>query len=81
MNTYATPQPNPQDASLEGARAWFASKGLVRSREHRVIGGVTAPLAQRFGVNRLVARIGMVLAALLVSPVPYIVLWVLMPRE
>ena len=75
------PQPSPQDASLAGARAWFRDHGLVRTREHRVLSGVTAALARRFGVNRLVARIGMVLGVLMLSPIPYIALWVLMPTE
>jgi phage shock protein PspC (stress-responsive transcriptional regulator) len=43
--------------------------------------GVTAGLARRYGVNRLVARTGMVLSWFLVSPVPYLALWILMPKE
>jgi phage shock protein C len=74
-------QPSATDASVAGARAWFAQQGLVRSREHRVLGGVTAPFARRFGLNRLVARLFTLIAVLMTTPVPYLVLWFLMPRE
>jgi phage shock protein PspC (stress-responsive transcriptional regulator) len=81
MEAAATPQPSPQDASLAGARAWFRDNGLVRPREGRMLTGVTAGLARRYGVNRLVARTGMVLSWFLVSPIPYLALWILMPKE
>jgi phage shock protein C len=81
MNTQATPQPSPQEASLDGARAWFRENGLVRPREGRMLTGVTAGIARRYDINPLVARIGMVLGWFLLSPIPYVALWVLMPRE
>ena len=74
-------QPAATDASVAGARAWFAEQGLVRSREHRVLGGVTAPFARRFGINRLVARLFTLIALVTTTPIPYLVLWFLMPRE
>jgi phage shock protein PspC (stress-responsive transcriptional regulator) len=43
--------------------------------------GVTAGIARRYDINPLVARIGMVLGWFLLSPIPYVALWVLMPRE
>jgi phage shock protein PspC (stress-responsive transcriptional regulator) len=75
------PSPSPQDASLAGARAWFREQGLARPREHRVIGGVTAAFARRFGMNRLVARILMFIGVVTLTPLVYIGLWVLMPSE
>jgi len=69
------------DASLAGARSWFAEKGLRRSREHRVIGGVSAGLARRYDVNRLAMRVLVAMSALFLTPLPYIALWVLMPRD
>lgn len=72
---------SPSDASLGGARRWFAEKGLRRSRHYRVLGGVCAGLATRYDVNPLVMRVLGVLSAVIVSPLPYIALWVLMPRD
>ena len=42
---------------------------------------MTAPFARRFGLNRLVARLFTLIAVLMTTPVPYLVLWFLMPRE
>jgi phage shock protein PspC (stress-responsive transcriptional regulator) len=78
----ATADPvSPSDASLGGARRWFAEKGLRRSRQDRVLGGVCGGLARRYDVNPLVMRVLGVLSAVIVSPLPYIALWVLMPRD
>jgi phage shock protein C len=79
--TADTPQPASQEASLEGARAWFRESGLVRPHEGRMLTGVTAGIARRYGVNPLVARTGMALGWVLLSPIPYIALWILMPKE
>jgi phage shock protein PspC (stress-responsive transcriptional regulator) len=73
--------PHITDASLSGARAWFAHKGLARPREGRVIAGVSAAYARRYGVNRLVARIAALTVAICFTPLAYIALWVLMPNE
>ena len=62
----------------------FARQGLVRPREGRVLGGVCAGLARRFGIAPWTARI---LFVLLLMVVPgsqiliYPVLWILMPSE
>jgi phage shock protein C len=80
MNT-STEHPESFDTSLAGARAWFAENGLSRPRQGRLIGGVTAGLARRFGVNLLVARVAMVAGAVVLTPLLYIPLWVLMPNE
>lgn len=69
------------DASLSGARAWFAHNGLSRPDDGRVIAGVSAAFARRYGVNRLVARIATVTVALVFTPLAYVALWVLMPNE
>jgi phage shock protein C len=69
------------DASLSGARAWFAHNGLSRPEDGRVIAGVSAAFARRYGVNRLVARIAAFSVALVFTPFAYVVLWVLMPKE
>jgi phage shock protein PspC (stress-responsive transcriptional regulator) len=76
-----TQHPYAPDASLAGARAWFAEQGLTRPREGRLIGGVTAGFARRFGVNLLVARVAAVVGVIVLSPLLYIPLWVMMPDE
>jgi phage shock protein PspC (stress-responsive transcriptional regulator) len=81
MNATTADPVSPSDASLAGARGWFAKKGLRRTRHNRVLGGVCAGLARRYDVNPLVMRVLAVLFALIVSPLPYIALWVLMPRD
>jgi phage shock protein PspC (stress-responsive transcriptional regulator) len=78
----ATENPvSTSDPSLAGARSWFAEKGLRRSRDHRLLGGVSAGLARRYDVNLLVMRVLAVTSALFLTPLPYVVLWVLMPRD
>ena len=69
------------DASLAGARAWFAEHGLSRPRDGRVLGGVSAAFARRYRVNRLVARIAAVAIAIVFTPIVYAGLWVLMPSD
>jgi phage shock protein PspC (stress-responsive transcriptional regulator) len=81
MNATTADPVSPSDASLGGARRWFADRGLRRTREGRLLGGVCAGLARRYDVNPLVMRVLGVLSAVIVSPLPYIALWVLMPRD
>jgi phage shock protein C len=69
------------DASLDGARAWFAENGLSRPREGRVLGGVSAAFARRYRINPLVARIAAVAVAIVLTPLVYAGLWVLMPSD
>jgi phage shock protein C len=78
-----TTQPNasPDDASLDGARAWFAHRGLSRPREGRVLAGVSAAFARRYEINPLVARVATVAAVLALSPIAYVVAWILMPQD
>jgi phage shock protein PspC (stress-responsive transcriptional regulator) len=81
MNATTADPTSTSDASLSGARGWFAEKGLSRPRHNRLLGGVCAGLARRYGVNLMVMRVLGVLSALIVSPLLYIALWVLMPRD
>ena len=79
MNT--TTHPNINDSSLDGARAWFAHKGLTRPRDGRVLAGVAAGFARRYDINPLVARIGAVASIIFLSPIFYVGAWILMPRD
>lgn len=56
--------------------------GLVRPRD-RVIAGVCAGLARRFGMSPNTVRLIFVLSILLPGPqvLVYLVLWVIMPDE
>jgi phage shock protein PspC (stress-responsive transcriptional regulator) len=81
MTNATTPQPNVNDASLAGARAWFAQRGLSRPREGRLLAGVAAAFARRYDVNPLVARIATVAIVLTLTPLVYVAAWILMPGE
>jgi phage shock protein C len=80
MDTTTLPQPDGS-ASLASARGWFAANGLTRPKERRMLGGVSAGLARRYEVDRLVMRILMVAGVLILSPLVYVGLWVLMPSD
>jgi phage shock protein PspC (stress-responsive transcriptional regulator) len=56
---------------------------LIRPRHGRVIAGVCAGLARRFGMSPWTVRLLFLLSCLLPGPqfIAYIVLWVLMPSE
>ena len=60
----------------------MARQGLSRPR-NRVIAGVCAGLAKRFGIGTGVVRLLFVLSILLPGPqvLLYIALWILMPGE
>lgn len=81
MNATTADPVSTSDPSLGGARGWFAETGLRRTRQNRLLGGVCAGLARRYDVNPLVMRVLGVLSALIVSPLLYLALWVLMPRD
>jgi phage shock protein PspC (stress-responsive transcriptional regulator) len=57
--------------------------GLYRPRHGRMIAGVCAGLAQRFGLSVGVVRVLAVLSCLLPGPqfVAYLILWIMMPSE
>ncbi|OIV38566.1 PspC domain-containing protein [Mangrovactinospora gilvigrisea] len=56
---------------------------LTRPTEGRMIAGVCAGLAQRFGISATTMRIIAVLSCLLPGPqfVIYLAMWVLIPQE
>ena len=69
------------DASLSGARAWFAHNGLSRPRHGRLLAGVSAAFARRYRWNLLVARIVALAVTVVFTPLVYLVLWALMPTD
>ena len=58
-------------------------RGLYRPREGRVLGGVCAGLALRFGVSPWLVRALFLVSLLLPGPqvIAYLVLWVVLPEE
>ena len=54
-----------QSNSLDGARAWFAERGLARRREDRMLAGVAGAFARRYEVNPFAMRVFAVLGVLL----------------
>jgi phage shock protein C len=62
----------------------FRRQGLVRPRQGRVIAGVCAGLARRFGMSPTMMRI-LFVVTLIVIPgsqiIVYPLLWILMPSE
>ncbi len=57
--------------------------GLVRPRDGRIIAGVCAGIADRFGVSRFLVRLLFVLSIVLPGPqvLVYVLLWILIPSE
>ena len=59
------------------------SNELVRPRSGRVVAGVCAALARRFGIRPRVVRLIFLLSCLLPGPqiLIYLVLWIVLPAE
>jgi phage shock protein PspC (stress-responsive transcriptional regulator) len=54
---------------------------LVRPRSGKVIAGVCAALADRFGLSRFLVRVGFVLFGLFgIGEIVYIILWIIIPK-
>ena len=62
----------------------FRRQGRVRPRQGRILGGVCAGLARRFGMSPTMMRI-LFVVTLIVIPgsqiIVYPILWILMPSE
>jgi phage shock protein C len=81
MTATTHPQVDVHDNSLAGARAWFAHKGLSRPREGRILAGVCAAYARRYDMNPLVARLIGIIGAIVLTPLVYVLAWILMPKD
>jgi len=70
-------------SSLPNTRSKAGQRALVRPRRGKVIAGVAAGLAQRYGLSTRLVRVLFVLSLLLPGPqiLAYIVLWIFMPKE
>ncbi len=72
-----------QPGYLPQVRSGAAGRGLVRPRRGRIVAGVLAGLARRFGVGPWTARVVFLVSILLPGPqvIAYLVLWIIMPKE
>ncbi len=61
----------------------MASSRLVRPRHGRIIAGVCAGIADRFGLSRFGVRLLFVISIVLPGPqiLIYVLLWILIPSE
>ena len=58
------------------------SSQLVRPSQGKVIAGVCAGLADRFGMSRSLVRLGFVIFGLFgAGEIAYVVAWIVMPRS
>ena len=67
---------------MDDVRRLFADRGLYRSRDSRLLGGVCAGIGDRLGLEPGPARLLFLLVLLLVPGSQFVVyplLWVLMP--
>jgi phage shock protein C len=56
--------------------------GLVRPRRGKVIAGVCAALAERFGMPTFIVRIGFLIFGIAgIGELVYLILWVMIPKE
>ena len=56
-------------------------RSMVRPRSGKVIAGVCAALADRFGVSRTLVRVGFVFFGLFgVGELVYLALWIIIPK-
>ena len=57
------------------------SMALERPRRGKIIGGVCAALAARFGLPKVLVRLGFVIFGLVgIGELVYIALWILIPK-
>lgn len=68
---------------LTTTRSTVGHRGLVRPRRGRLVAGVAAGLARRFGLSPTLVRVLFVASMLLPGPqiVAYLALWIIMPAE
>lgn len=60
----------------------MADRHLVRPRHNKMIAGVAAGIAARFGISRFLVRLTFVITGFVgAGEAAYIVLWILIPKE
>lgn len=60
----------------------MSSSSLSRPRQGKMIAGVCAGLADRFGISRGLVRLGFVIFGIVgAGEIAYIIGWILMPKD
>jgi phage shock protein C len=60
----------------------MASSTLVRPRQGKWIAGVSAAIANRFGLPKWLVRLGFIIFGLVgIGEIVYIILWILIPKQ
>lgn len=74
---------HPAMSSLANTRSTLGERRLVRPRHGKMIGGVAAGIARRYGKSPALIRILFVVSLILPGPqiLAYIALWIIMPKE
>jgi len=58
------------------------ANGLVRPRSGKLIAGVCAALSERFGLPKVLVRVGFVIFGLAgIGELVYVILWIMIPKE
>lgn len=74
-----------QNGGQSNATSANQRKGLWRSTQHSVLGGVCGGLADKMDIDVVWVRLGIVLAVLITMqplvPVIYLIMWVLLPKD
>ena len=70
-------------SSLANIQSTVGRGRLVRPRHGKIIAGVAAGLARRFGLSPALVRILFVVSLILPGPqiLAYLALWIIMPKE
>ena len=70
-------------SSITNVRRTAGQRALVRPRRGKVIAGVAAGLAQRYGLSPTLVRVMFVVSIVLPGPqiLAYLALWMIMPKE
>jgi phage shock protein PspC (stress-responsive transcriptional regulator) len=70
-------------SSLTNTRSNVGDRGLVRPSRGKLVAGVAAGLARRYGVSPRLVRILFLASMLLPGPqiLAYLALWIIMPKE
>ena len=70
-------------SSLANTRSTVGQRRLVRPRHGKMVAGVAAGLARRYGLSPALVRILFVVSLILPGPqiLAYLALWIIMPKE
>lgn len=70
-------------SSLANTHSTVGQRGLIRPRHGKMVAGVAAGLARRYGISPALVRILFLVSMILPGPqiLAYLALWIIMPKE